>query len=321
MKKKLGKLAKIVLPLSLGVFLIWYSYTNTSPEDRQQIYSSIKNADYFWVFLSLVLGLLSHLSRAYRWHFLLKPMGYEPRFLNSLMAVSIAYFANLGIPRSGEILRATTLTTYESIPFQKAFGTIVAERIVDLLMLLLIIFIALLLQTETIINFFVERGFDFTFLLLLAGAGLLGLFVFFRYIRVSENKFAVKLKEFINGLFEGALSIFKMKRKGPFIFHTLFIWTMYLLMFWVIKYSVEGTESLSLDGIMTAFIAGTFAISATNGGIGVYPIAVSKILVLYGITATAGDAFGWIMWSAQTLLVVIIGILSFLLLPIYNTKK
>lgn len=321
MKKKLGKLAKIILPLSLGVFLIWYSYTNTSPQDREQIYASIKNANYFWVFFSLILGLLSHLSRAYRWHFLLKPMGYEPRFINSLMAVSIAYFANLGIPRSGEILRATTLTTYEGIPFQKAFGTIVAERIVDLIMLLLIILIALLLQTETIINFFLERGFDFKFLLLLAGAGLLALFVFFRFIKVSENKFAIKLKGFINGLFEGALSIFKMKKKGPFIFHTIFIWTMYLLMFWVIKYSVEGTESLSIDGIMTAFIAGSFAISATNGGIGVYPIAVSKILVLYGISATAGDAFGWIMWSAQTLLVVIIGILSFLLLPIYNTKK
>ncbi|WP_340199594.1 flippase-like domain-containing protein [Ascidiimonas sp. W6] len=321
MKKNISKIAKIVLPLSLGVFLIWYSYHNTSPEDRQQIYTSIKNADYLWVFLSLLLGLLSHLSRAYRWHFLLKPLGYEPRFLNSLMAVSIAYFANLGIPRSGEILRATTLTTYEGVPFQKAFGTIVAERIVDLLMLLLIIFAALIMQTDTIINFFMERGFDFKFLLLLALLGLLGLFIFFRFIKISENILAVKLKAFINGLIEGALSIFKMKNKAPFILHTFFIWAMYLLMFWVIKYSVAGTESLSLDGIFTAFIAGTFAISATNGGIGVYPIAVSKILVLYGISATAGDAFGWIMWSAQTLLVVIIGVLSFLFLPIFNAKK
>lgn len=321
MKKKLIKLAKIVLPLSLGVFLIWYSYSNTSAEERKQIYESIKNADYFWVFISLFLGLLSHLSRAYRWNFLLKPLGYQPRFLNSLMAVSIAYFANLGIPRSGEILRATTLSTYENIPFQKAFGTIVAERIIDLVMLMLVILIALVIQTETILSYFSEKGFNFTSLIVLAIAAVLGLFVFYKYIRVSNHLIALKLKGFINGLLEGVLSIFKMKNKIPFILHTLFIWLMYILMFWVIKFSIEGTESLSLNAIITAFIAGSFAITATNGGIGVYPLAVSKILVLYGISSTAGDAFGWIMWTSQTILVVIIGILSFLLLPVYNTKK
>jgi uncharacterized protein (TIRG00374 family) len=321
LKRKVIKIAKIVLPLSLGVFLIWYSYTNTSPNDRQRIYTSIKNADYFWVLVSLVLGLLSHLSRAYRWNFLLKPMGYQPKFLNSLMAVSIAYFANLGIPRSGEILRATTLSTYENVPFQKAFGTIVAERVIDLCMLLLVILIALVLQTETIINFFAERGFDFKFLILAGIAGLIALFVFLRYINVSDHKFAARIKGFINGLIEGVLSIFKMKNKWPFIFHTFFIWLMYILMFWVIKYSIAETSGLSFDAIITAFIAGSFAITATNGGIGVYPIAVSKILMLYGIGNTAGDAFGWIMWSSQTILVIIIGVLSFFILPIYNTKK
>lgn len=248
-------------------------------------------------------------------------MGYQPKFLNSLMAVSIAYFANLGIPRSGEILRATTLTTYENIPFQKVFGTIVAERIIDLLMLLLIILTALILQTETIVNFFSERGFNFKFLIILALAGLVGLFVFLRFIKVSNNAIAVKLKGFINGLIEGALSIFKMKNKWAFIFHTFFIWGMYILMFWVIKYSIAGTHSLPFNGIITAFIAGAFAITATNGGIGIYPIAVSKILMLYGISNTDGDAFGWIMWSSQTILVVIIGVLAFFFLPIYNTKK
>ncbi len=248
-------------------------------------------------------------------------MGYQPKFLNSLMAVSIAYFANLGIPRSGEILRATTLTTYENIPFQKVFGTIVAERIVDLLMLMLVILTALILQTETIVNFFSERGFNFKFLILLALAGLVGLFVFLKFIKTSNHAFAQKLKGFINGLIEGALSIFKMENKWPFIFHTLFIWGMYILMFWVIKYSIAGTHSLSFNGIITAFIAGAFAITATNGGIGVYPIAVSKILMLYGISSTDGDAFGWIMWSSQTILVLIIGVLAFFFLPIYNSKK
>ncbi|WP_340066226.1 lysylphosphatidylglycerol synthase transmembrane domain-containing protein [Ascidiimonas aurantiaca] len=321
MKKKIINIAKIVLPLSLGVFLIWYSYQNTSPEDRQKIYTNIKEANYFWVTISLIFGLFSHLSRAYRWNFLLAPLGYKPRFINSIMAVSIAYFANLGIPRSGEVLRATTLATYEKIPFQKVFGTIVAERIIDLIMLMLVVLLAFVLQTDTILNFFMERGFSFRSLGIFLILGLLGLFVFFRIIRTSESRWALKIKYFLNGLLEGVFSIFRMKNKWPFIFHTFFIWGMYIGMFWIIKYSIAGTTSLSFNGILTAFIAGSFAITATNGGIGVYPLAVSKILEIYGIDSVSGDAFGWIMWTSQTLLVVIIGTLSFILLPVLNRKK
>ncbi|WP_340077166.1 lysylphosphatidylglycerol synthase transmembrane domain-containing protein [Leptobacterium sp. I13] len=321
MNKKIIKYAKIILPLLLGVFFIAYSYYNTSEEDRHKIYTSIKNADYFWVFLSLVMGGLSHLSRAYRWNFLLAPMGYRPRYPNNLMAVAIAYLANLGVPRSGEVLRATTLASYENVPFQKAFGTIVAERVVDLFMLFLIVLLAFIFQTETILGFFIERGFNLNILLLFIGIGLFCLFIFIRFIKRSKASFAIKIKKFIKGLLEGATSIFKMKRRGLFAFHTFFIWTMYVLMFWVIRYSMPETQNLPFSAIITAFIAGTFAISTTNGGVGLYPIAVGKILVIYGISQTAADAFGWIMWTSQTLLVVFIGALSFLFLPIYNRSK
>ena len=144
MTKELKKILKIILPIALGVFLVWYSYRITSEEDRTQIIRYVKEADLFWVGLSVFIGILSHISRAIRWNYLLEPMGYTPKVSNNIFIILIAYFANLGIPRSGEVLRATALATYEDVPFQKGFGTIVTERVVDLLMLLLIILMALL---------------------------------------------------------------------------------------------------------------------------------------------------------------------------------
>ncbi|NAS31216.1 flippase-like domain-containing protein [Flavobacteriaceae bacterium R38] len=320
-KKQIIKVLKFILPLALGVFLIWYSYSTTSEEDRKTIYKYIKEADYFWVAMSWLLGILSHLSRAYRWNFLLEPMGHKVRFPNSLMATSVAYFANLGIPRSGEVLRATTLASYENVPFQKAFGTIVAERIVDLIMLFLITSIALALQTDTIMELLMKREGSSSFLLVIGAIGLLSVFIFIRFIKNSKNAFAIKLKAFINGLLEGVVSIFKMKKKWPFILHTVFIWSMYILMLWVIKFSIPEVEDLSLSIILVAFVAGAFAMSASNGGIGWYPFAIATILTAFGISKPSGEAFGWIMWISQTLLVVLLGVSSFLFLPIYNRNK
>lgn len=129
MNKHLSKILKTLLPLLLGVFLIWYMVSSATPEEREKLWVNIVEADKFWIAASLILGLLSHASRAYRWKFLLEPLGYKPKFYNSFMAVMVAYLANLGIPRSGEVLRGATISTYEKVPFEKAFGTIVSERI------------------------------------------------------------------------------------------------------------------------------------------------------------------------------------------------
>lgn len=235
--------------------------------------------------------------------------------------ILMAYFANLGIPRSGEILRATTLATYEDVPFEKGFGTIVTERVIDLLMLLLIISITLFLQTDIILDFLKNKGFNLTGILVLLGAGVLALVLFMVFIRKSTSGFAMKLKGFITGLLDGILSIFKMKNKWFFVFHTFFIWAAYILMFWVIKFTVLETMGLSLGQLLVAFVGGAFAMSTTNGGIGLYPIAVSKSLAIFGISSVSGDAFGWIMWIAQTLIVVVFGAISFLVLPLWNRNR
>lgn len=301
--------------------MVWYSYYSTSPEEREQILYYITHANPFWVIVSVAIGVLSHLSRAIRWNYLLEPLGYRPKIRNNLFIVLLSYFANLGIPRSGEFLRATALTTYEGVPFEKGFGTIVTERVIDLFMLLLVVLITLALQTDVILAFLNENGVNLIGAFGILAVGILGLFFAIWVVRKSQSKLAQKVKVFLKGLLDGVLSVFKMKKKWPFILHTLFIWLAYIAMFWVIKYTVEETHSLSLSELLVAFVGGAFAMSTTNGGIGLYPIAVSAALGIYGISSVSGDAFGWIMWISQTLMVVVFGAISFIVLPLLNRNR
>lgn len=321
MNSRLKKSLKLILPIALGIFLVWYSIARTEPEDREQILHYIRQADPLWVGLSVLIGILSHISRAIRWNYLLQPLGYRPRLVNNVLIILMAYLTNLGIPRSGEVLRATALASYEKVPFQKGFGTIVTERVVDLLMLLLVIVISLLVQTDIILGFLQERGFSLAGTLILAAVAIGGLFLFIAILRKSSSRFAQKLRNLLKGLLDGVTSIFRMENKWAFLWHTLFIWAAYVAMFWVIKYTVPETSDLGLGPILVAFVAGAFAMSTTNGGIGLYPIAVSGALVLFGIDANAGDAFGWIMWISQTFMVILFGAISFLLLPLLNRNR
>ncbi|PIE98866.1 MAG: TIGR00374 family protein [Polaribacter sp.] len=311
------KISKNILPLILGGFFVWYSLKNISIET---IFEHFKNADYFWVCLGLFFGVLSHLSRAYRWKYLLDPLGYKPRFTNSTMAVLVAYLVNLALPRAGEISRATVMDNYEDIPFEKGFGTIVAERIADVIMLLIIIGITLLIQFEFIYNLLIQKEISFVkigFVLLIL---IVGFYIFTYYIKKSKSGFLFKIKNFVNGLIEGLLSIFKMKHKWKFIFHTVFIWTMYVVMFWITTFSIDGLD-VPLKAVFVGFIAGALSIAVTNGGIGTYPVAVATAFSLFGINSELANAFGWIMWSAQTFMIVAFGGLAFLFLPIYNKIK
>ena len=307
------KVLKIVLPLALGSFLVWYSLSDISLEILGNYF---KEANYSFIFLGLFFGILSHLSRAYRWKFMLEPLGFKPKFTNSILAVLVGYLVNLAIPRAGEISRATVMTNYEKIPFEKAFGTIVAERIADLIMMLSIVAITLFVQFDFIYDLLTK---NFNPLKISIGLAVLivGFYIFTSFVKKATSGFLLKIKTFISGLIEGVTSIFKMKNKWAFIFHTLFIWAMYVAMFWATIPAIKGLN-VPFGGILIGFIAGGFSIAATNGGIGLYPIAVASALALFDIPAETATAFGWIMWTAQTAMIVIFGGLAFLLLPIYN---
>ena len=297
--------------------MVWYSLSQISIGELVEYF---KKADYTWIVLGMFLGLLSHLSRAYRWRFQLEPMGYHIRLGNSIMAVFATYLINYTIPRAGEVARASILTNYEGVPFEKGFGTIVAERIADMIVMLGIITITLFLQFDFIYGFLIEK-FDPTKIIIALVAGIVLIIFFLRFIKRSDSKIAIKIRTFIGGLIEGALSIFKMKKKWAFIFHTLFIWGMYVLMFYVTSFSLEQTQNISLAAILIGFIAASFSIAATNGGIGSYPEAIVLAFLLFNIPEDPSRAFGWIMWASQTLMIIIFGGLSLIYLPIYNRKK
>ncbi|WP_189360979.1 lysylphosphatidylglycerol synthase transmembrane domain-containing protein [Algibacter mikhailovii] len=317
MNKYTKNILKVSLPLLLGVFLVWYSMSKVS---LSELLVYAKNADYTWIVLGMFLGLLSHLSRAYRWRFQLEPMGYNVKLGNSIMAVFATYLINYTIPRAGEVARASILTNYEGVPFEKGFGTIVAERIADMIVMLGIIGITLFLQFDFIYGFLIER-FDTTKILVAIVVGLILIFLFSKFINKSQSKFALKIRSFIVGLIEGGLSIFKMKKKWAFIAHTLFIWGMYLLMFYVTSFAISDLEGISAGAVLIGFISASFSIAATNGGIGSYPLAIYAAFSIFGIQEEPSIAFGWIMWSSQTLLIILFGGLSLVYLPIYNRNK
>lgn len=320
MENKIKKILLLILPIALGVFLIWYSLSKLTSDDIDTIKHSFKTANYRWVLLSLFFGVLSHLSRAYRWKFLLEPMGYKPKLANSFMSVMMAYLLNLVIPRSGEVARAASLKKYENIPFEKAFGTIVAERVADLIILFGIIGVAFYFQTDLIGSYLFKNNssnISYFKIALIAGVPIFG-FLSYYLLRNTKTPLISKIIEFINGLIEGALSILKMKKKWAFIFHTFFIWLMYVLMFYVVTFALPETTNISFSAIIVAFVAGTFAMVLTNGGLGSYPVFITGAFALYAINKSTGMAFGWIMWVAQTLMVIVLGGLSFILIPIYN---
>ncbi len=321
MNRKLIRILKISIPLTLGIFLIWYSFNSSTPQEREQLWQSILDANKFWILVSFILGTISHFSRAYRWKFMLEPMGYKSSQANRFMAVMAAYLANFGIPRSGEVLRAVTLSTYEGVPFEKGFGTIISERVADLLILMLVIGIALVFQTDDLLAYLQQQNINplntFFIFLGLVAIIILGL----NLVRRSKWLPFQKIKDLARGLLEGMKSILNMEQKWAFIFHTVFIWGLYLLMFFVIQKSIPETANTPAGIIMAAFVVGSFAVSATNGGIGVYPLAVGGVLIFFGVQDHAAEAFGWISWATQTAVVLLFGGLSFILLPILNRRK
>lgn len=301
----------------LGVALVWYSLSQIS---IAKLILYFKDADYAWITLGISFGILSHMSRAYRWLYMAEPLGYKPKFANSLMAVYSAYLINFTIPRAGEIARASILTNYEGVPFDKGFGTIVAERLADTIMLLLLVSSAFLIEFDFIYNFFSGKFNPATLIVGFLALLILGLLILL-YIKKSRSKFALKVKSFLSGLIEGALSIFKMENKWAFIAHTLFIWLMYVLMFYVTTFAFPELHNIPLSAVLIGFIFASFSIAATNGGIGSFPEAVVIAFLLFNMPEDPSRAFGWIMWSTQTLVIIVLGGLSLIYVPIYNRKK
>lgn len=319
MRTKVSKIASVFIPLLLGFGLIYYQYTTLSVEELNKIKFCFQKANYFYIFLSLIISLFGYWARAYRWKYSLQHLGYQTNFKNDFMSVCVSYFMNLTIPRSGEITRAALLKKYENVPFDKVFGTIVAERIVDLILFLLFVGLAFVLQFEKLYNFIKEK-IAFEKIILFGIIGLILGVIFLLIWIYAEWKIIKKIKNKFSGLIEGMLSIVMMKDKWKYIFFSFLIWFSYLLMFYIPIYALPETENIGFDIVIMGFIFGSLAVGFTNGGLGAYPLAIAMIFSLYGISNEIGTAFGWLAWTSQTILTIILGLLSYAFLPLYNKK-
>lgn len=333
MNKKIAGYLQYALFLGLAIFLVWWSIKKIPDTEWENIKAAIRKARYWLVFPIMAALLLSHYSRALRWKILMQPLGFKPRTSNTYLAVLIGYLANLAFPRLGEVLKCTVLARYEKVPADKLVGTIVAERAFDVICLVLVITIATLTQID-VIGEFVGKQVDTLFadkaskltpgkitlliviLLVLVGGAI---FIFRKFSHIG---FIQKVKKILAGVWGGVTSVRYVKQKGWFIFHSVFIWAMYLLSVWIGFYALEETSVYGLTEALSVLSTGSLAmIMPTPGGLGVYHIFVQKTLSLYGLNDGIGTAFGLLMWTVQFFQMLISGFVALALLPYFNKKK
>ena len=315
MKKNL----RILIPIILGVFFLYITFVITSQEERLLIFDYIKSAKIEYLLLAMFLGASSDIVRGLRWQLLSKAIGYNSGRINSIASVFMCYTSNMAIPRSGEVIRATVLSEYNKIPIGKAFGTIAAERVIDMSISITILFLVWALQYEIILESFFEDNFlnfiDNNFWLIFSSINIVIVTVFILILKVES------IKRFFKSVLEGFLSLTKLKgRLLTFVFLSLLIWMCYILAFFVIKFSVTELNVIENSLIFSAFVVGVFSISLSNHGLGVYPLAIALFLSNFGINTEIGLSYGWLAWSCQAIITLIFGGLSFFVLPLLKTR-
>jgi len=322
LKKTLITILKIVIPFGIGLYLTWFFISNLSETELENLKNAFIQADYSFIFLAIILSLLSHMSRAYRWKYMLEPLGHQPKFWKMYHSVMIGYLINLTIPRSGEVARAAYYSKYQKgAPFEKVFGTIIVERIIDMLMLGMVIGVTIYFQTDVeSFNEITDKGktessFPTWAYYLIGALLILGVVVIFKSQKLKE-----KVIHLIKGVLEGVKTIFKLKQRTAYIAHTLFIWACYVGMIWVCAFALPETSNLSVNAVFAAFTVGGIAISATPGGIGLYPLMVSAVLTnLYHVENA--ESFSMLAWSALTAFTIIAGLVSIVALPFISKKQ
>jgi len=317
----------------LGIFIIWLSIKDLTPDERVQIVHSFRIANYWWVFLAIILGIFSHILRALRWILFFEPMGFKPSLKNTFYAVMVGYLANMAFPRLGEVTRCGLLTRYEKIPFNKAFGTVITERAIDMIIFFMLFLLMILTQIGTISGYLDNNVYPklvakfgnlhysrMIFLTLIFILGLVILFFFLFRRKIQKSTFYHKIINLILGFWDGLKSLIQIKKIWLFTFYSFAIWTLYFFMLYLIFFCFAETSGISLGAGLSALVLGSIGIMITPGGIGLYPAIIQESLLLYGIAKPTGLALGWIAWTAQTAMIAIVGGISLLLLS-FNKHK
>ena len=320
---------KFVFFLSLGLTLIWYSVHNFSAQDIEKLMEMVGGADKLTILYCIFIVMLSHFIRSLRWQMMIMPLGQTPRLSNVFYAVLTGFFFNLIFPRLGEIMKCSLIGKYEKISVDKLVGTMVAERIIDLCCLILVIILTIITQlslvgdyTQELINAFSTKfKMSLVPILIFSTIILLIIGLVVKYLKNSNLRWVIKIKTLLSGVLEGLMAIMKMKHKAYFLLYTIGIWFLYLASIRVGFPAIAGLAHLGWVPSLTILTFGSFAMIATQGGIGAYQLAVQKTLGLYGINALTGLAFGWLLWAVQTILMLVTGPISLLLLYLQRNKN
>jgi uncharacterized protein (TIRG00374 family) len=332
MNKSTKSIIQFIALLGVGILLVWLSFRSVWTE-KEKILDSFKSANYFWVVVSVLISLLSHFLRAFRWNYLLKPAGYAVKPTNAVGAVLVGYFANYGLPRMGEITRCTLVTKYDDVPFEVALGTVITERIVDMLLLIVIFFLTLFAQFSQLKELTVEYLYNplmsklsgilahptkFIILVSIFVVGLIGLILIRKKISgLLKGKFGNIIKGFAKGL----SSVKDIDKKFQFIALSLAIWASYFYSLYFCFFAFEGTSHLGHSECLAILLFGTLGVVFSPGGLGAYPAIVTALLTYYGIEQISAFSFPWMAWTSQFILIVVLGLLSLILLPIINKSK
>ncbi len=327
----------MALPLLLGTFLMFYFYNMLSDKDKTIMFDAFRNANYWWVLAGLFCGFLSHLSRSKRWLYMLNALGHKISFVNSYHAIMTGYIVNYALPRAGEASRAALVKKYCGVPFAKGFGTIVAERIIDLAMLGFIALTTLVLQAEKL-DLFEQKIDAFRQSFQTTDSSGISIGNIIKWVLITGIVVMIvmvivkpsvrnKTRNIAKELYHGLKVVFTLKERLAFIGHTLFIWIMYIAMFSLPFYSIEATSNLPFAAMLAGFVAGTIGIVLVQGGIGVYPAFVGLIITVYLSSGSEqlihpdALALGWIIWTSQTVMMIVLGGVSLYLMPRVNRKK
>ena len=330
MNRKPFSVLKYILLITVAAALLFFALRGV---DAKKIFQQILNANIFWVSVSGLLSIIAFVVRAHRWNLLIEPMGYSPSLKNTTYSVMVGYLANLALPRLGEVSRCGALGKAESIPFNKLLGTVIVERIIDVISLLICILLAAAIEYKRLGNFFYEKVFDplakkFDQLtespLLLTALVLLFLVVIFvviYFLRKSKKKGTESpVNKIIKGFVDGLRSVGNLKRPWLFVFQSVFIWVLYYFGVYTALFAFPFTSNLGAGAALFLLVAGGLGMSApVQGGIGAYHLLVKEGLILYGVAEVNGLAFAFMLHGLQMMLVIILGIVSMFLL--FSARK
>ncbi|HUP13548.1 MAG TPA: lysylphosphatidylglycerol synthase transmembrane domain-containing protein [Niastella sp.] len=333
MKKRFVTILQYLFFLGLGIFFVWLTVKDIHHAQWLQIKDAISRARHWMIIPALLLLFVAHYSRALRWKILMEPMGYHPSTFNVFAAVMIGYLVNAGVPRLGEVVKCSMLARYEKVRVDRLVGTIVMERAVDVICLLIVFACALIFEGRIInehifsnfTSFFQDRTGHISIqkvFLLLGGLAVFLVIVYYLLKRFSHIDVVAKIKTILIGILHGLGSIRLIKHKGWFLFHSIFIWGLYLAATTVGIYALQETSRLGIGGGLTTLALGSIGMIIAPGGIGAYAWIVAKLVGWYGLDETTiGTALGWLLWSVQTLIILLGGLIFFALLSYHNKKR